>query len=71
MIKFKQQNIIKLANDNNINYCLLDVLRQTTIKRLTDQANKQQLNKQQLKNIILTNINNLLDMMILEDSNHD
>lgn len=64
MIKFKKQNIMKLANTNKISYYAIDLLRQTTIERLVKEANNSNQTKEALKAIIRNNIDILLDLMI-------
>lgn len=45
MLKFRQQNIQKLTDKLNCYYYLFDILRQTSIKRLVNFANKKHNNK--------------------------
>lgn len=68
MIKFNRQNIIKLSRELNISYICLDLLRQETIKRFIEQANKNKNNSKQVKNIIINNIKYLLDLIITEEN---
>lgn len=67
MIKFKNVNINKLAQQKNTSYYNLDILRQTTIKKIIIQANKQKLTAEQTKIILLNNVKYLLDLMIKEE----
>lgn len=67
MIKFKQQNIQKLTDKLSCNYYMLDILRQTSINKLVDFANKNDITAEQLKAYILKNTKFLLDLMIKEE----
>lgn len=66
-IKFKQQNIQKLTDKLSCNYYMLDILRQTSINRFVDFANKNGITAEQLKAYILKNTKFLLDLMIKEN----
>lgn len=67
MIKFKNININKLTQEKNTSYYNLDILRQTSINRLVDFANKNGITAEQLKAYILKNTKFLLDLMIKEN----
>ena len=65
MIKFKNININKLAEQFNTGYYTFDILRQSTIKKLVAFANNRNLTADETKDIILSNIKFLLDLMIV------
>lgn len=64
MIKFKRQNIMQLAKETETSYLALDLLRQTTIERLVKIANKNNMSEEDFKNLLKTNTQNLIDLMI-------
>lgn len=67
MIKFKQQNIQKLTNKLNYNYYMLDILRQTSIKKIIDSANKYNITAEKLITYILKNTKFLLNLMMKDE----
>lgn len=66
MVKFKCVNILGMALRNNQRYCVLDILRQSSLKEICDIVNKSQphMDAEYLKRIILKNASFLLDSMI-------
>ena len=62
-MKFNRINIDQLAKQYNINHKYIDILRQTTIERIVNDTTLD-LSKQELIDLLLSNVKNLLELMI-------